>query len=303
LVFSGFRNFSSVIVILVSVTLGLILPQIGAIWQPYTIPILGFLMFMVALNISPKVIIKSIQDYKSISLALIIIFIIAPLLAIPSQFFFSPTQYLAIVLALSSPAAISSVFWCSIFKGYTPLALVISVSSNLLSIITIPLTIFLIAGLMTPIDTTSIVVNLIYLIVIPVITAQIIRKFVPNATRKIVKKSGLIQHVIFFLLLWGAVSPGAMFTRTHPLDFLFFNLFFLFVFSIIFVISFLIGARYGRKTGVALAVVSSHKNSVLAIVIGSLLLGPEALSPLISNVVAQNIFLVPARLALGKETK
>lgn len=298
---SDYKKFSSVLIILASVSLGLLLPQIGSIWQPYTSVILGFLMFMVALNIDPAALIRSVQEYRSIIFALIMVFVVPPLLALPAQLFFSPVQYVAIVLALSAPAAVSSVFWCSIFRGHTPLALIVSISSNLIAIVTIPLTMLVLVGVTAPVNVAAIFLNLIYIIVIPITAAQIVKKLFSRTSKKIVNKSAPIQHAAFFLLLWGAVSAGATFTRSHPVDFLFFNLFFLSVFSVNFLIAYLVGRRFSRAHGIALALVSSHKNSVLAIVIGSLLLGSVALPPLIANVVAQNLFLVPARAALGKE--
>jgi predicted Na+-dependent transporter len=294
------KNFASIFIILISVSLGLLLPQVGNIWQPYSSVTLGFLMFMVALNVKPTELLHSIQDYRTIFFAYILIFFLPPLLALPAQFLFSPLHYIAIVLALSSPAAISSVFWCNIFRGYTPLALVVSISTNLLAIITIPVTMLIVTGVMASIDVSSIFLNLTYLIVIPVSVAQIIRKLLPSMSQKIIHKSPPIQHALFFLLLWGAISPGAAFTRTHPYDFLIFNIFFLIIFSLIFTIAYLVGKPHGKTHAIALGVVSSHKNSVLAIVIGGLFFGPAVLPPLIANVVAQNVFLIPARLALWK---
>jgi predicted Na+-dependent transporter len=295
------KDFLSIIIILTSVSLGLLLPEIGNIWQPYTTAILGFLMFLVALTVKPAAILKSIRDYRTIAFALMMIFLIPPLLTLPFRLLFDPMQYVAIVLALSAPAAISSVFWSSIFRGHTPLALVVTISSNLLAIITMPLTMLILVGVTAQIDVLSIFLSLIFLIVIPVTTAQAINRLLPKISRQVIHRSPPVQHTLFFLLLWGAVSPGAAFTRTDLLGFVLFNAFFLMIFSINFTLAYLGGKRIGRAHGIALGVVSCHKNSVLAIVIGGLLFGPAALPPLIANVVAQNVFLIPLRVALAKK--
>ncbi len=281
--------------------LGLILPQIGSIWQPYNSLILGFLMFMVALNFNATTLMKSIQSFRVILFALIMLFVVSPLLALSGQFLFSPTQYIAIILALSAPAAISSAFWCTIFRGHIPVALVVSVISNLLSIITIPLTMSILAGIAIQVDFGVIFLNLLYITIIPIMLAQAIKRLLPNASKQVTQRSGPIQHIAFFLLLWGAVSPGAILVSTQPIDFLIYNVFLISIFSICFIIAYLVGKRFGRTHAITLGVVSTHKNAVLAIVIGGLLLGSEGLPPLIANIVAQNIFLIPAMIAIGCE--
>jgi predicted Na+-dependent transporter len=258
-------------------------------------------MFLVALNISPIALIRAVRNYRTILFALIMIFIIPPSLSLLGYFLFTPVQFVALVLALSAPAAISSVFWCDVFGGYTPLALVISIFTNLLAIATIPITMLITAGIVAQIDVTSIFLNLVYLIFIPIGLAQAVRRFFSRVSEKLVNNGASIQHGLIIFLLWGAVAPGAVFTRTHPVDFILFNIFIISILGITFTITYLVGRRFGRTQAIALGVVSSHKNSVLAIVIGGLLFGPDALPPLIANLVAQNIFLIPARAALGNQ--
>ncbi len=292
------RKFSSIITVLLGVALGLLLPEIGMIWHPYTSIFLAAIMFLVALNIKPKEFRTSIKSYKIILLALCLVFIVPTLLSVIGIPFFNPTVYAGLVIALSSPSAVSAVFWSDVFHGYTPLALIISMITNLLSLITIPLTILLLTQTMAQINSTAIFANLVLIVVVPLLAGQALRKLSIQKTRKIVVQSPAIQHVLLLFLVWGAVAPGAAYTRENPLEFIFLLLFILLILSATFAISYLVGKRFGHSRAVALALVSSQKNSTLAIVIGELVLGPIALPALIANMVGQNLFLFPARAAL-----
>ena len=255
-------------------------------------------MFLVALNIKPKEFMRSIKSYKIILLALCLVFIVPTILSVIGIPFFTPTEYAALVIALSSPTAVSAVFWSDVFHGYTPLALIISMITNLLSLITIPLTILLLTKNTAQIDSAAIFVNLFLIVVVPLIAGQALRRISLQKTQKIVRRSPLIQYALLLFLVWGAVAPGAVFTRENPLEFVQILLFILLILSATFTIAYLAGRRYGHSRAIALGLVSSQKNAALAIVIGELVLGPLALPVLIANLVGQNVFLFPARAAL-----
>ncbi len=272
------RKFSSIITVLVGVALGLLLPGIGMIWQPYTSIFLAAIMFLVALNIKPKEFMTSVRSYKIIILALCLVFIVPTVLSVVGIPFFNSTVYAALVIALSAPSAVSAVFWSDIFHGYTPLALIISMITNLLSLITVPVTILLLTQTMAQINSTAIFANLLLIVVVPLIAGQALRKLSLKETRKIVVQSPALQHVLLLFLVWGAVAPGAAYTRENPVEFIFLLLFILSILSATFAISYLVGKRFGRSRAIALALVSSQKNSTLAIVIGEHSTGANSLT-------------------------
>jgi predicted Na+-dependent transporter len=255
-------------------------------------------MFFVALNIKPKEFANSLRNYKIILLALCLVFIVPPLLSVIGIPFFKPVEYAALAIAFSSPAAISSVFWCDVFRGRTPLALIISMLTNILALITIPITILLVTQTIAQIDSASIFMNLLFILVVPLVAAQILRRLLLKITQKIVVRSHPIQQALVLFLIWGAVAPGAIFVKESPIEFMFLLFFILLILSASFVIAYFSSKRFGRSSAIALSVASSHKNSTLAIVIGGLVLGPIALPALIANLVGQNLFVIPARAAL-----
>ncbi len=292
------RKFSSILVALIAVSLGLLLPGIGLLWHPYTSIFLALIMFFVSLNIKPREFVSSLRNYKIILLALGLVFLVPPILSVVGIPFFKPIEYAALVIAFSSPAAISSVFWCDVFCGHTPLALIISMVTNILALVTVPITILLVTQSIAQIDSAAIFANLFFILVVPLVAAQALRRLLSQKTQKIAVRSPPIQQALVLFLIWGAVAPGAIFVKESPVEFLLFLFFILLVLSATFVVAFFSGRRFGRSSAIALSVVSSHKNSTLAIVIGELVLGPIALPVLIANLVGQNLFVIPARAAL-----
>jgi len=73
---SFIRKFSSIIVALIAVSLGLLFPGIGLLWHPYTSIFLALIMFFVALNIKPREFVNSLRNYKIIFLALGLVFLL-----------------------------------------------------------------------------------------------------------------------------------------------------------------------------------------------------------------------------------
>jgi predicted Na+-dependent transporter len=292
------RKFSSIIIVLTSVGLGLLAPDIGIIWHPYTSIILALIMFLLALNINPKDFINSIKNYKIILLAIGLVFLVPPIFSVIGIPFFKPIEYAALVIALSSPAAISSVFWCNAFDGHTPLALIISMLTNLMALITIPLTILLMTQTIAQINSVEIFSNLFFILVIPLVAGQVLRRLLSQKTQKINIHSSLIQQSLLLFLIWGAVAPGAALIQENPVEFMKFLFSIVLILSATFAVAYFTGRKFGLSRAIALSVVSTHKNSTLAIVIGELALGPIALPVLIANLVGQNLFLIPARAAI-----
>jgi predicted Na+-dependent transporter len=170
--------------------------------------------------------------------------------------------------------------------------------TNILALVTVPITILLVTQTIAQIDSAAIFANLFFILVVPLVAAQALRRLHSQKTQKIVVRSPPIQQALVLFLIWGAVAPGAIFVKESPVEFLLFLFFILLVLSATFVVAFFSGRRFGRSSAIALSVVSSHKNSTLAIVIGELVLGPIALPVLIANLVGQNLFIIPARAAL-----
>jgi predicted Na+-dependent transporter len=151
---------------------------------------------------------------------------------------------------------------------------------------------------MAQINSVEIFSNLFFILVVPLLAGQVLRRISAQKTQKISIHSTHIQHTLVLFLIWGAIAPGVILIQENLGEFMLLLLFIVSILSATFTVAYFVGKKFGRSRAIALSVVSSHKNSTLAIVIGELVLGPLALPALIANLVGQNLFLIPARAAI-----
>jgi predicted Na+-dependent transporter len=62
-----------------------------------------------------------------------------------------------------------------------------------------------------------------------------------------------------------------------------------------FATAYLLCGRFGRKRAMTIGIAASVKNAALSLVIGETMFGPAILAPLIANLIAQNLLLVPLK--------
>jgi predicted Na+-dependent transporter len=79
-------------------------------------------------------------------------------------------------------------------------------------------------------------------------------------------------------------------------EFVFLNGFMFVVLAFAFGVAYVFGKRFGYEQAIAIAIATSVKNAALSLVIGLAAFGSPILPPLIANLVAQNLLLVPVRV-------
>jgi predicted Na+-dependent transporter len=293
------RYFASLIVVL-SIVLGFFFPQIGLIWKPYLALLLMFLMFFVALSIEPGEIGHAIRNYPVIATGLFTAFVLVPVLALFTKPFFSLTVYAGIVLALCCPSAIVSAFWAKAFKGDVATALVMSIVTNLLSIVTVPGTMFIAIGTALNVDIASMIVNLAEIILVPMTASFLVRRFVHLDWNRASGCASKAELGILALLVWGSIAPGVEYVRNNIAEFVLLNVFILGILAFAFTLTHFLTKRFGHKKAISIEIATTVKNAALSLVVGLTAFGPQILPPLIANLIAQNLLLIPAK-ALTKE--
>lgn len=257
-------------------------------------------MFFVALSIEPSEIARVITNYPVMATGLFTAFILVPVLALSAKPFFSPIIYAGIMLALCCPSAIVSAFWAKVFKGDVATALVMSIITNLLSIITIPGTMLIAVGTALNVDIASMIVNLAEIILIPMTASFLIRKFVHLDWNRASGYSSKAELGIIILIVWGSIAPGADYVRNNITEFTLLNAYMLGLLALAFTLTHFLTRRFGHKKAISIEIATTVKNAALSLVVGLMAFGPEILPPLVANLIAQNLLLIPAK-ALTKE--
>ena len=220
------KYFTSLIVVL-SIVLGFLLPGVGMIWKPYLSLLLMLLMFFVTLSIEPNEISQAMRSYPVILMGLFTAFVLVPLLAIFTKPFFSSVIYAGTVLALCCPSAIVSSFWAKVFKGDVCTALVMSIITNLLSIVTIPATMLIAVGAALNVNIPSMMTNLAEIILIPMAASFLVRKLIHIDVDKASVYGSKVELALLALVIWGSVAPGVESVSANVEEFALLNVFIL----------------------------------------------------------------------------
>jgi predicted Na+-dependent transporter len=293
-------QYSTLLIILMGISLGFLLPNIGQTWKAYLPYLLMLLMFFVSLTIEPEEITYSIRNYPLIALVLFMVFIVTPLLSLLARPLFSQADYTGTVLAFACPSAIATGFWCSVICGDVATGLVISMVTNMLAIVTLPFTMLTVLGASVRIDTGWMILNLAELILIPLAASFILKAVARKSLRHLSGYTSKANSIIMILLIWGSIAPGVADAEKDALEFAFLNIFMLIMLALAFCISYELGRKHGREQAVTIGIASSVKNAALSLVLGLTIFGSNVLSPLIANLIAQNILLIPLTIILKK---
>jgi BASS family bile acid:Na+ symporter len=293
-------KYPTLLIIVLSIVLGFFFPQVGLIWKPYLALLLMCLMFCVTLSMEPNEIAHSMRNYPVMIMGLFTVFVLMPMLSLIAKPFFSPIDYAGIVLAFCCPSAIATAFWAKAFKGDIATALAISIITNLLSIATIPATMLIAIGTTVNVDAASMMMNLGEIILIPIIASFLLREFVHVDWKSASVYSSKMELCILVLLIWGSIAPGVEYARSNMTEFTTLNAFMFGTLTLAFVLSHFLASSFGHKKATSIEIATTVKNAALSLVVGLTAFGPQILPPLIANLIAQNLLLIPAK-ALTKE--
>jgi predicted Na+-dependent transporter len=291
------RYFTSLIVVL-SIILGFALPQVGDLWKGYLSLLLMFLMFFVTLSIEPKDVTRAVRNYPIILAGLFTAFILLPVLAVSTKPFFPEIVYAGTMLAFCCPSAVVSSFWTKVFKGDVAIALVMSIVTNLASIVTIPATMLIAVGTVMKVPVTTMMLNLAEIILVPMIASFLLRRFLRIDWHRFSGYGSRVELGILVLVVWGSTASGVEPVRNNVSQFIYLNVFMLGIFTVAFAAAHFLMIRFGHAKAISIEISTVVKNAALSLVIGT---GPSfpnqplILPPLIANLIAQNLFLFPAK--------
>jgi len=295
------KYLTSLIVVL-SIILGFALPQVGVIWSgaPYLSLLLMFLMFFVTLSIEPNDVVHAIGNYPILLVGLFTTFVLLPVLALSTKPFFPAIIFAGTVLALCCPSAIVSSFWTKVFKGDIATALVMSIITNLLSIVTILVTMLIAVGTFLHVPITSMMLNLAEIILIPMTASFLLRRFVDLDWNRVTRYGSRVELGLLVLVVWGSTASGVGPVRNNVVQFASLNAFMLGILAVAFTSTHFLTMRFGHKKAISIEISTTVKNAALSLVIGLATFPTLILPPLIANLIAQNLFLIPAKAITEK---
>jgi len=277
---------------LTGIILGFLVPDIGVLLRPYVAYLLMLVMFSTILTIKTKEVLESSRNLKSLIFPLLMIFVFTPALALTGKELFSPAVFTGVILALCAPAGLATAFFVRVFKGVTAYSLVITIITNLISVVTIPFTIFLVVGTAVGIDVSWMFLNLMQIILVPAIFAVLVQRIVKIDLNRLSGSTSKLNSAIFLLVIWGSIAGRTTYTQNNPAQFLALTIYILACLAVAFIVTYAIAAKYGQNLAITLGIAASLRNGTLPLVIATVAFGSETMSPLVANLIAQNLILV-----------
>jgi predicted Na+-dependent transporter len=259
-----------------------------------------FLMFFVTLSIEPNDVVHAIGNYPIMLVGLFTTFVLLPVLALSTKPFFPAIIFAGTVLALCCPSAIVSSFWTKVFKGDIATALVMSIITNLLSIVTIPVTMLIAVGTFLHVPITSMMLNLAEIILIPMTASFLLRRSVDLDWNRVTRYGSRVELGLLVLVVWGSTASGVGPVRNNVVQFASLNAFMLGILAVAFTSTHFLTMRFGHKKAISIEISTTVKNAALSLVIGLATFPTLILPPLIANLIAQNLFLIPAKAITEK---
>lgn len=163
----------------ISLVIGVLLEDIGGKLL-FLVPwMFAFMTFAGSLSMNFEGV-KSIKKYpKAILLAIVFLHILMPIWAyiVSTLIFDDHLLTIGFVLAVAIPTGVTSFIWVSICRGHLALCLAIILIDTLISPLVIPALLHVVVGQTIELDTASIILDLLWMVVLPSIGAILLNEW------------------------------------------------------------------------------------------------------------------------------
>lgn len=197
---------------------GILLPQVGKIFQPYPLYLMMFLLFMSFLSIR----LNSIYDILKTHMGSILWISFLKLLLLPLIVYmlfkvFYPRYALAAMLLSGISTGVVAPFISTLVRANGPFVLVMVVVSSLLVPFTLPAMVKLLLGRSIEISFQSMMQLLCVVIFVPAAAAEGCRRLRPEILDLVLKARYPLSLMAFALINLGIFARHAAFFRQDPL--------------------------------------------------------------------------------------
>ncbi len=192
---------------LLSVPAAFFMADAGRFFYSYTAWILAAMLFFSFLGLRMSEL-RWVAHHPLRSLAsVILILVICPLVIFPVAKVLFPEYLMGAMIFMMLPAAVSSPAVAAIYGGDVALATIDAVLSNLLSVVSIPVLVGLVAHESVRIGAGKILGQMVIVVLVPFVAGTFVSHFFERVARRIHRHSREINLWLLFLLFFAALSP------------------------------------------------------------------------------------------------
>jgi len=272
-----FRIYDIVLfcVVLASFVTGILLPRVGALFQPLILFLLMAILFLSFLTIRPDEIRRIFRDRGRAVLWLSFLKLIAfPILVYFLFRIFLPSYAPAALLLAAASTGVIAPFISTLVSANAALVLVIVVITSILLPFTLPLLAKILLGQIMEVSLPVMIRMLALVIFIPVAAVRAVQIFIPDAIRPILKARYVLSLMIFAGTNMGVFSQYSDFFYRNPGTILEAAGVSILLGGIFLVLGFFALGKAPMEDRLAAAISMVNINSVLVLVFAARFFGP-----------------------------
>jgi BASS family bile acid:Na+ symporter len=263
------------LVIFVSMLMGVLLPRIGSLFQPFVLYLMMFILFLSFLTIKMDTIFLTLKN--AVGTIALLVAVKTTVLPIGVYLLFKalcPSYALAALLLSGISTGVVAPFISNVVKANSPMVLVIVVITSLLAPFTLPAIIKIVLARSVTISLFAMIRMLCLVVFVPIVAVETLRRIKPAAIGGISGRQFPISLIIFFVINMGVFSQYADFFYQEPITILT-ALAVAVVLSGIYLLAGILFLLPGSLENQLAGVISfGNMNSVLIIVFASQFFGP-----------------------------
>jgi BASS family bile acid:Na+ symporter len=261
--------------IFVSMLMGVLLPRVGSLFQPFVLYLMMLLLFLSFLTIKMDTIYLTLKNaVGTIALLALVKTIVLP---IGVYFLFKavcPSYALAALLLSGISTGVVAPFISNVVKANSPMVLVIVVITSLLAPFTLPAIIKILLARSVNISLFAMIRMLCLVVFVPIVAVETLRRLKPAAIGGIMARQFPLSLVIFFIINMGVFSQYADFFYQEPATILTALAIAVVLSSIYLLVGILFLLPGSLENQLAGVISLGNMNSVLIIVFASQFFGP-----------------------------
>lgn len=261
--------------------------------------LLGMMLFLVFLKIDAIEVLEKIRDFRLMIFISIIYMIIIPLVFYFSTRIFDSRLAIGILLLTAMPAGVSSPALVDILKGNISLAMSIAIVTQMIAPFTVPFLFWLIGSKSLDLNILLIFKDIALLVFLPMILAQLVKKYFPEVIRKNQHLFTPINVFVLFSFVYIAISSQRDAIVLNPASLVLKTLTLYFVFIILHFIGYFLRKKENKQNKIAFAITSAYMNNGMAIVLASTYFGPDILILMVLSELPWNTLLAPFKKIVG----
>jgi BASS family bile acid:Na+ symporter len=186
---------------------GLAFPDWFVPYAGLTGVLLQFIFFASGLRIDFRAILTELRDVRLFVVVTLFRLAIFPFFVYLIVGFFFPSLVVPLVLLAAMPAGMTSPLFVDMIRGNVPLALLLTAGTSLLSVMTLPIILSLLGGASTAFDPGTMFRTLVFIMVVPLAIAQVVRFF--SFGRMLIARGQSFTRVGSILALWLLIATVA----------------------------------------------------------------------------------------------